>query len=95
MLKNESKIKTFALLNIDNSKHAFIDEKLVQKHCEKLFVSFQKLIKVKFIRKYDKKINIAITHVIYFIMVVNEHRKNLTSLLITKLKNHKLILKKS
>ena len=87
MLKNASKIKTSALLNTDNLKYAFIDEKL--------FLSFQKLIKVKFIRKYDKKIDVAITHVIFFIIIVNKRQKNLSFLLITKLKNYELILKKS
>ena len=95
MLKNKNEIKTSTLLNTDNSKHTFIDDKFTQKICEKLFISFQKLIKVKFIRNYDEKTDVAIMHVIYFIMIVNEHRKNLTFLLITKLENHKLILKKS
>ena len=49
MLKNENENKTSVLLNIDNSKHVFIDKKFAQKICEKLFISFQKLIKIKFI----------------------------------------------
>ena len=57
-------------------------------------ILFQKLIKIKFIRDYNEKTNIFIIYVIYFIIIVNKHRKNLTSLLITKLRNHKLILKK-
>ena len=95
MSKNKNKIQTFVLLNTYSSKHAFIDEKFAQKVCEKLFISFSKLLKIKFNRKYDKKTDVAITHVIYSIRIVNEHRKNLTFLLITKLKNYKLILKKS
>ena len=95
MLKNKNKNKTFILLNIDNSEHAFIDKKLTQKQCEKLFISFQKLIKIKFIQKYDKKTKVAIMHVIDFIMIVNKHRKIFTSLLITKLKSYKLMLNKS
>ena len=93
-LKNKNKLKTTALLNIDNSKHAFIDKEFAREICDKLNISFQELVKVKFIRKYDEKTNVAITHVIYFILIVNEHRKSLTFLLITKLENHKLILKK-
>ena len=95
MLKNKNKTRTFVLLYINSSKHAFIHEKFAQEICEKLFILFQKLIKVKFIRKYDEKTNVAITHVIYSIMIVNEHRKNLTFLLIKKLENHRLILNKS
>ena len=82
-------------MNISNSKHAFIDKKFAQKICDKLNILFQELIKVEFIRKYDEKTNVVIIHVIYFILIVNEHRKNLTFLLIIKLKNYKLILKKS
>ena len=82
-------------MNIDKLKHVFIDTKFTRKIYNKLNISFQKLIKVKFIRKYDEKTNVVIIHVIYFILIVNEHQKNLTFLLIIKLENHKLILKKS
>ena len=94
-LKDKEEIKTFALLNTDHSKIAFIDTKFAQRICDKLNISFQKLIKVKIIRDYNEKSDIFITYVIYFIMIINKHWKNLTSLLITKLKNHKLILEKS
>ena len=75
MLKTKNKIETFVLLNINNSKPAFIDEKFVHKICEKLLISFQKSIKIKFIPKYDEKTIFAITHAIYIIIIVNEHRK--------------------
>ena len=94
-LKNKDEFKTTALLNTNSLKHAFIDKEFARKICNKLNISFQELIKVKFIRKYDKKTDIVILHVIYFILTVNDHRKNLTFLLIIKLKNHKLILEKS
>ena len=94
-LKNNDEFKTSDLLNIDSTEHAFIDEKFVQEICEKLQITFQQLLKFKFIREFDDKSKIIVTHVIYFIMTVNKHRKNLISLLITKLRNHKLILKKS
>ena len=94
-LENKDKFKATALLNINSSKHAFIDKKFARKVCDRLNILFQELIKIKFIRKYDEKTNVAITHVIYFILTVNDHRKNLTFLLIIKLKNHKLILEKS
>ena len=41
-LINKIKIKTFVLLNIDNSKIAFIDTEFAQKICDKLNVLFQK-----------------------------------------------------
>ena len=69
-------------------------KKFARKICEKLQITFQQLLKFKFIREFDDKSKIIVTHVIYFIMTVNRHRKNLISLLITKLRNHKLILKK-
>ena len=52
---NKMKIKTVALLNIDNSKIAFIDTKFAQNICDKLDISFQRLIKVKLIREYNEK----------------------------------------
>ena len=93
-LENKDELKTTALLNTDNSEHAFIDKKFARKVCDKLNISFQELIKVKLIREYNEKTNVVIIYVIYFILTVNDHRKNLTSLLIIKLKNHKLILKR-
>ena len=93
-LKNNDEFKTFDLLNIDNTEHAFIDEKFARKVCEKLQIAFQQLLKFKFIREFDDRLKINVTHVIYFIMTVNRHRKNLISLLITKLRNHKLILER-
>ena len=93
-LKNNDELKTFDLLNIDSTEHAFIDEKFAQEICEKLQIAFQQLIKLKLIREFDDRSEITVTHVIYFIMTVNKHRKNLISLLITKLRNHKLILKR-
>ena len=88
-LENKNELKTIALLNIDNSKHVFIDKKFAREVCDKLNISSQELIKVKLIRKYDEKTDVVITHVIYFILTVNKHRKNLTFLLIIKLENHK------
>ena len=93
-LKNNDEFKTFDLLNTDSIEHAFIDEKFARKVCEKLQIAFQQLLKLKFIREFDDKSKITVTHVIYFIMTVNKHRKNLISLLITKLRNHKLILER-
>ena len=84
-LRNEDKIKTSDLLNIDNTEHAFIDKKFAQNFFKKIVLIVQELIKFKFIRKYDDKSNITVTHVIYSSMIVNEYRKSLISLLITKL----------
>ena len=94
-LENKNEFKTTALLNTDSSEYAFIDKKFARKICDKLNISSQELIKIKLIREYDEKTDVAITHVIYFILTVNDHRKSLTSLLIIKLRNHKLILEKS
>ena len=93
-LKNNDELKTFNLLNTDSTKHIFIDEKFAQEVCEKLQITFQQLLKFKLIREFDDRSKVTVTHVIYFIMTVNRHRKNLISLLITKLRNHKLILKR-
>ena len=75
-LKNKNELKITALLNIDNSEHAFIDKKFARKVCDILNISSQELVKAKFIRKYDEKTDVVITHVIYFILIVKKHRKN-------------------
>ena len=83
-LKNNDEFKTFDLLNTDNTEHAFIDEEFARKVCKKLQITFQQLLKLKFIREFDDKSEITVIHVIYSIMIVSKHRKNLTSLLITR-----------
>ena len=93
-LKNNDEFKTSDLFNINSIEHAFINEKFARKTCEKLQITFQQLLKFKFIRKVNDRLNVIITDVIYFIMIVNKHQKNLISFLITKLRNHKLTLKK-
>ena len=39
-LKNKNEFKTTALLNTDNSKHAFIDKKFAREVCDKLNILF-------------------------------------------------------
>ena len=39
-LKNNDEFKTSDLLNIDSTKHAFIDEKFAQEICKKLQITF-------------------------------------------------------
>ena len=48
-LKNNDEFKTSDLLNTDSTEHAFIDEKFARKICEKLQITSQQLLKLKFI----------------------------------------------
>ena len=72
-LKKNDEFKTFDLLNTNNTKHVFIDEKFARKVCEKLQITFQQSLKFKFIREFNDKSKIVVTHVLYFIMIVDRH----------------------
>ncbi len=93
VLKN--KILTIAMINIDVTEYAFVDESVAQSLCEILKIEFVQLIKKKLIRVYDEKKNQVIIHVIYSKMTIQEHIENLISMLIIKLRQQILILEKS
>lgn len=50
--------------------------------------------KLKFVKKYDKFSKLNITYNIHLMIIVRGHHENLTLMLITNLKQHKIILKK-
>ena len=64
-LKNKDEFRTTALLNIDSSKHAFIDKKFAQEICDKLNISLQELIKAKLIRKYSLRSKVCVPRRFY------------------------------
>ena len=81
-----------ALLNIDAIEIAFIDRKLAQQISERFDIAWLSLSKAKPIVGYDEAAEKNITHSIHSTISVQEHKENLTSMLITKLKQHKIIL---
>ena len=72
--------------------YGFIDEKFAEIVCQVLKIEPQRLIKLKQIQEFNGRAAKPITHAIYPILAVSSHTKNLTSLLITKLENHPMIL---
>ncbi len=91
----KDKIFTIAMINIDVTEYAFIDETVAQSLCETLKIEFVQLIKKRLIKVYDERKDQIITHVIYSKMIIQEHTENLTVMLIIKLRQQTLILDKS
>ncbi len=92
-LENEDKIRT--IINNDCIKYFFIDINIAHKICESLNINFLKLNKSREVKKYDEKRNKNIIHVIYSFMTIHDHTKSFTSMMIIKLNQHSIILKKS
>jgi alpha-N-acetylglucosamine transferase len=93
VLKN--KILTIAMIDIDVTEYAFVDETVAQSLCETLKIESVQLIKKRLIRVYDERKDQIITHVIYSKMIIQRHTENLTFMLIIKLRQQTLILDKS
>jgi hypothetical protein len=91
----KDKIFTIAMINIDVTEYAFVDESVAQSFCEALKIESVQLIKKRLIKVYDERKDQIITHVIYSKMIIQRHIKNLTSMLIIKLRQQTLILDKS
>jgi hypothetical protein len=93
MLKN--KIFTITMINIDVIEYAFIDESIAQSFCETLKIESVQLIKKRLVKVYNERKDQVIIHVIYLKMIIQEHIKSLTFILIIKLEQQTLILEKS
>ncbi len=93
VLKN--KIFTIAMININVTEYAFVDESVAQSLCEVLKIESIQLIKKRLIKVYDERKNQIIIHVIYSKMIIQKHSENLIFMLIIKLRQQILILDKS
>jgi hypothetical protein len=92
-LDNEYIIK--AMIDNDCTDYSFIDIDIAREVCEVLKISSLKLNKSREVKDYDERKNKDITHVIYSSMTIQNHTKNCTSMMITKLDQHSIILEKS
>jgi hypothetical protein len=92
-LENEYKIKT--MINNDCIEYFFIDINIAHKICESLSINFLKLNKSREVKKYDERRDKDIIHVIYSFMTIQDHTKSFTSMMIIKLDQHLIILRKS
>ncbi len=93
---NEIRYSLKSLIDIEAADYSFIDEVIAQIVCDQLQIKSLTLIKAKSIRKFDnhyaKKL---ITHVIYSNLTVQDHMIDTTSMLITWLDQHQMILEKT
>jgi NMD protein affecting ribosome stability and mRNA decay len=88
-LKYEYKIK--AMIHNDCIDYFFIDINIAHKMCKSLNINSLKLNKSREMKKYDEKRNKNIIHVIYSLMIIQDHTKNFISMMIIKLNQHSII----
>jgi NMD protein affecting ribosome stability and mRNA decay len=94
-LDNDSEYKIKAMIDNDCIDYSFIDINIAHKMCELLSIALLKLNKSREMKNYDDKRNKNITHVIYSFMIIQNHIENFISMMIIKLDQHLIILKKS
>ncbi len=93
--ENENQYQIKAMINNDCIEYLFIDINIAHKVCESLRISFLKLNKSREVKEYDERRDKDITHVIYSLMTIQDHTKSFTSMMIIKLDQHSIILRKS
>ncbi len=93
---NEISYSLKSLIDIKAADYSFIDEVIAQIVCNQLQIESLTLIKVKSIREFnDHYAKKLITHVIYSNLTVQNHMIEITSMLITQLDQHQMILEKT
>ena len=85
MLGSSNKIRTTALLDTGATRYSFVDPLMVRCVCDKLQIEPIRLSKPKVIQGFDGQQTLDITHAIYPTMIVHDHKKSITSILIIKL----------
>jgi hypothetical protein len=91
-LKNEHKIRT--IINNDYIEYFFININIAHKICKSLNINLLKLNKSREMKKYDERKDKDIIHVIYSLMTIQDHTKSFTSMMIIKLDQQFIILRK-
>ena len=81
------------LLDIDIIDYIFINKKIACFVCHKLKIVFIRFLYSRYIRCFNEKNVKSITHVIYSILTIQNHKKITIFLLIIKINKHFLILK--
>ncbi len=93
---NEISYSLKSLIDIEAADYSFIDEVITQIVCDQLQIESLTLIKTKSIREFnDHYAKRLITHVIYLNLTVQNHTVEITSMLITQLDQHQMILEKT
>jgi len=89
----EKIFRSFALINTEVIDMTFIDESLMLKLCERFDIQSISLSKSKLIQSYDETSDQkSITHTLYILIMIQEHKNEMMFLLITRLEQHKIII---
>ena len=90
----EKIFRFFALINTEVIDMTFIDKSLMSELCECFDIQSISLSKSKSIQLYDEIFDQkSITHAMYTLIMIQEHKNEMMFLLITCLDQHKLIIK--
>ncbi len=92
---NDNEYKTRVMIDNECIDYSFIDINIAHKVCEQLRIVSLKLNKSREMKNYDERRNKNITHVIYSLMIIQNHTESSISMMITKLNQHLIILRKS
>jgi len=89
----EKIFRSFALINTEVTDMTFIDESLMSELCECFDIQSISLLKSKSIWSYDEIFDQkSITHTLYTLIMIQEHKNEMMFLLITCLNQHKIII---
>jgi hypothetical protein len=95
ILDDENQYLVKAMIDNDCIDYSFVNNIIVRSICEALNISSVRLNKSRKMKNYDERMSESITHVIYSRMIIRDHVESSTFLLITKLDQHDVILRKS
>ncbi len=89
----EKIFRSLALIDTKVTDMTFIDESLMSELCERFDIQSISLSKSKLIRSYDEiSDRKSITHALYTLIMIQEYKNEMMSLLITRLDQHKIII---
>jgi hypothetical protein len=94
-LDNKSEYKIKVMIDNECIDYSSIDINVAHEMCELLKIIFLKLNKFREVKNYDERKNKNITHAIYSFMTIQDHMKSSTFMMIIKLDQHSIILRKS
>ena len=83
------------MIDIDFIAYSIIDEKLALNMCKRLDIISLTLSSSRSVREYDERLtSYQITYAIYSTIIIDEHVKHTTFMLMTKLESNRIILEK-
>jgi len=89
----EKIFRSLALINTEVINMTFINESLMSELCECFDIQSISLSKSKLIQSYDEiSDQKSITYALYTSIMIQEHKNEMMSLLITHLEQHKIII---